>query len=214
MFDEGSTRWGWYASVIVATCVCFGVLFLVEVTGRPSEQVTPPRLKTEARRAKSWTMVGGVRIPLPGESCDKVLEILGKPSEEDGNVRTWKKEDFVVTAKADPLCNLDTIQITMKPHREALTESGITLGRTTLAHAERILGPHMTQSSEKIEGRAGYWVGVIELYPSQYSPYFFTTTYRAALSSKKTMAMKRDVVFSDLESEVVSEYGLEQLGRL
>ena len=169
----------------------------------PSHKGAPPML-----RGVSFEPA---QIPplIPADTCDKASHLLGKPTQEGEYFRSWKKEDFLLTATADLACHLTSIEVSVPTGQKALTVDGITLGATTLADSEHILGNRLTDGSESVEAPEGNWVGILQLGPSPDKPY--KVSYRAPLTLGKVEALGHDPVFSDFRSLPVTEYSLEMV---
>jgi hypothetical protein len=214
MLAGSSSRRNWYATAIVVVCLCVAIpLWKTRNSVKSYKPVAEPHsdVKAKAPIAPNEASAEPARIPalIPGDTCDKAGEALGKPTEENQYFRSWKKQDFLITATADSACHLTSIEISVPAGHEALTVDGITLGRSTLADAEHILGKRLTEGSESVEAPEGNWVGILQLDPSPDMPY--KASYRAPLALDKARAMNHDPVFSDFRSLPVTEYSLEMV---
>jgi len=172
-------------------------------------KVASPETKQHTPGSVNRASVEAVRIPLlrPGETCQEASEALGKPTEEDEYSRSWKKQDFLVTATANSTCRLTSVEVSVAMGHVALTNDGITLGQSTLSDAERILGTRIGEGSESVEAPEGNWVGVVQVGPLPSVPY--KITYRAPLPHGEADLMKRDPIFNDFKALPITEYSVE-----
>lgn len=148
-----------------------------------------------------------VPVLLPGETCARAMELFGKPTEENQFGLTWNKPDLLIAADKGPKCVLNGIGITVEGLRKALTPEGMILGTTTLADAERILGPHLAKNSESVEAPEGNWDAMISFRPATDARY--KITYRAFLGRETADRMSRDPVFDDFRMLPVTQYDLD-----
>ena len=212
MSVERSSRRYWYANAIALACLggALGIWKAHNSVKLGEQEGVPPSHKSALPIPKEVSFEP-TQIPnlIPGDTCDKAGEALGKPTEEDQYFRSWKKPDFLLTATADSACHLTSIEISVPTGHKALTVDGITLGASTLADSERILGNGLTEGSESVEAPEGNWVGILQLDPSPGKPY--KVSYRAPLALGKAEALGHDPVFSDFRSLPVTEYSVEMV---
>jgi len=203
----------WYALAIVAVFLCIAIsLWTTRNSVKPDklEPRSDTNPKVEIVPKESSSGVGRVPALLPGDTCDKAGESLGKPMEKDKFSRTWRTQDFVITAATDSDCHLTAIAISVLAGHKALTVDGITLGESTLADAEKVPGKPLTERSESVEAAEGHWVGTLQFGPASGMP--FTAAYSAHLASGKAEAMNHDPLISDFRDLPITQYNLEMVG--
>jgi hypothetical protein len=145
----------------------------------------------------------------PGDTCEKAISVLGKPTEENQYVLTWQKIDFRVTAAKDSKCVLTDVGTQAEFGHRVLTDDGVILGVSTLADAERILQPRIKEDSESVEAPEDNWSAMISIGPTLNAPY--KVTYRADLKPGAADRMSHDPVFDDFRNLPVNEYSLEMV---
>jgi len=197
----------WYAVAIVVVSLCVVIpLWKSGISAKPSRVepsfgTTP---KVELFPKNSSSELARVPVLLPGDTCEKAEGALGKPMEEDEYSRTWKKQDFMITATTDSACHLTGISIAVIKGHKALTVDGVTLGATTLADAEKILKKPLIEPSESVEAAEGHWSATLQLGPVPGMP--FKTAYSAY--SDEADAMHHDPTMSDFRDLPITQYNL------
>jgi hypothetical protein len=201
----------WIGAVFAAAFLT--VIAVVIFNVRSRREATPPSPSSVANKslgAGSSSQAGAAaQIPklVPGETCEKAVELYGAPNEKDQFVQTWRTRDYTVYASRNSECLLTSIEVAVEPGHKAITEDGITLGKDTLADAKRILKPRFSDSSESVDAPEGNWEGLITLGPASTAQY--TVIYRAKFDSKKADQLRRDPNFDDIQGQIVTGYSLE-----
>jgi hypothetical protein len=149
---------------------------------------------------------------LPGETCEKVTEILGKPSTKDQYGSTWKKQGFEVAAGTTPDCILTNVSVFVSPGHTVATQDGIVIGKTTVADIERIFKARIAPSSESIDAPEGEWELNIELQATPEAPYKETySTFLHQKPSERSKVEARDPVLADFQSLPVTSYSVDRV---
>jgi hypothetical protein len=134
---------------------------------------------------------------------------MGRPSEENTYVLFWENQDLEVSAAKSSECALTSIEFRVKVGREAVTDDGVVLGKTTVAEGQRILQPRMGAESESVEAPEGNWEALIVLTPRP--GFSYKGTYRAFLSERQAGLLSHDPVFDDFRLLPVMGYGVEMV---
>jgi hypothetical protein len=148
---------------------------------------------------------------LPGETCEKVTEIFGKPSTKDQYGSTWKKQGFEVAAGTTPDCILTNVSVFVSPGHTVATQDGIVIGKTTVADIERIFKARIAPSSESIDAPEGEWELNIELQATPETPYKETySTFLHQKPSERSKVEASDPVLADFQNLPVTSYSVER----
>jgi hypothetical protein len=196
--------------VFVATCLAV-VLWYVIIARPKTASPEPAPAKRHPTTVAKQPFSGISQIPelLPGATCEKAIEVFGRPTEESEYVLSWDKENFEVIAAKNSRCILTSIEARVQAGHTARTADGVTLGATSVADAERMLRSRIMNDSEAVEAPEGNWAATITLGPDVSYPY--KSTYRSVLGHGVADGTKRDPVFGDFRSLTVSEHSLEMV---
>lgn len=94
---------------------------------------------------------------LPGSSYAKLVSILGRETERDSNMRTWKRKAFEVWVELDSKSISRSVVVTVNPSHAAQTSDGIILGKDTLETFHAKLGSRVAESGENIDSAEDHW---------------------------------------------------------
>jgi hypothetical protein len=209
MSAGSSSRRYWSAAAIVALSLCVAIpIWKSRDSVKPARVDPRPDTNPKVEIVPKVLPSGPEGIPalLPGDTCDKAEGVLGKPTEEDKYSRSWEKQDFSVGGTTDSTCHLTGISITVTTGHKVLTVDGITLGATTLADAEKILGKSLVEF-ESVESAEAHWSATLHLGSTLGMP--FETAYCAY--SDEVDALNRDPTIRDFRDLPITQYNLEMV---
>jgi len=203
------TRTKWLAAIFFIALIVL-LFWKFKVLKTPKSVPIPVSAKN-AQTPSDHNLGAVSRVPLlvPGDTCAKADKTLGKPMEEDKYSRSWKSQDFFITASIDSDCHLTGVGITVLEGHKGLTVDGVTLGSSTLADAEKMLGKRLTEGSESVEAGEGHWAASLELNVAAGMPY--SAAYRAYMADDKAEAMNRYPIFSDFRDLPITQYSLKMV---